>query len=305
MAGLSSPQNPSLITTALIVVSVVFPMISLYAIFLRNKARRQSGQPLHADDYWIAASWVLTLALSILVWGYAGKAGVNYYRISFLDGTEASLEVCEQIRRSLYRSLADDYPVAFPITTAKLRLDSTALGLAQVSSSFTLDLIVLCLPLPVISRLNMKAKRKTAIILIFWLGAFCVVAAIVRTVLLDQSIRQVVSSTDHDHVANQSKQYIFMVLEPNCSILAACLPTYAPLMTGGRDPGNNSGPGVQLPGDSNAAESQVELQGLENWPGKSRREVLISSSRFSDDTPPVAINQMGISVTNGVSVYRD
>ena len=31
-------------------------------------------------------------------------------------------------------------------------------------------------------------------------------------------------------------QYIFMMLEPNCSIIAACLPCYGPLLAGGRGP---------------------------------------------------------------------
>ena len=44
------------------------------------------------------------------------------------------------------------------------------------------------------------SKRKIAVAMIFWLGAFCAVAAIVRTVLLDQSIRSVVSSASYDHV---------------------------------------------------------------------------------------------------------
>lgn len=123
-----------------------------------------------------------------------------------------------------------------------------------------------------------------------------------------------------------------MVIEPNTSILAACLPTYGPLTAGGRAPGsivrsvrsifslgsvgsggshpsrkNGPAPANHLSGDNNVAESQVELQGLDSWPGKSRQEVLISSSRFSEDNPqmPVPADRTGISVTNGVFVYRE
>jgi hypothetical protein len=91
-------------------------------------------------------------------------------------------------------------PVAFPLMTAGLRMDSSAIGLGQVASSFALDVLVLCLPLPVIFRLHMKWERKLAVALIFWLGAFCAVAAIVRTVLLDQSIREVVASVSYTKV---------------------------------------------------------------------------------------------------------
>lgn len=85
-------------------------------------------------------------------------------------------------------------PIAFPLMQTRLKYDSAAVGLGQVASSFTLDLIVLCMPLPVISRLNMNRERKIALVLIFWLGAFCAVAAIVRTALLKISIDEVVEN---------------------------------------------------------------------------------------------------------------
>lgn len=101
-------------------------------------------------------------------------------------------------------------PISFPLTDVALRYDSSALGLGQVSSSFALDLVVLCLPLPLIFRLNMKPERKIAVALIFWLGAFCVVAAIARMILLDQSIRSVVSSISYEHVCKtfRSTRYL-------------------------------------------------------------------------------------------------
>ncbi|MCJ1405150.1 hypothetical protein MMC11_008376 [Xylographa trunciseda] len=137
-----------------------------------------------------------------------------------------------------------------------LRFDSTALGLAQVGSSIILDIIVLCLPVPVIFGLHMRTQRKVAIAMIFWLGAFCCVAAIVRLVLINQSVRAVIDSQSSGFTAIcerippymlrrnkaltpadlQSKQFIFLILEPNCSIIAACLPCYGPLLAKGRSP---------------------------------------------------------------------
>ncbi|KAI0883800.1 uncharacterized protein GGS22DRAFT_166123 [Annulohypoxylon maeteangense] len=370
MDQLPPSPHPSIITTGLIVISILFPIISALSVALRILAHRKSHQPLHADDYWVIGSWFLTLVLSILVWVYAAKSGINYYNVDFLTGTEYSLELIfisscyvqfplaavkiavlifykrifstRIFKRCVWVAIGivglwclvfffviflELDPITFPLTTVRFRFDSTALGLGQVASSFTLDLIVLCLPLPVISRLNMKSERKIALILIFWLGAFCVVAAIVRTVLLDQSIRSVVSS--RDQVASQSKQYIFMVLEPNCSILASCLPTYGPLVAGGRAPesivrsvrsilslaSNNSnhtrkssrGSAPNVPRDNNAAESQVELQDFENWPDKRQQEASVSS-KVSDDAPLTMvppIHQNEISVTNEVLVYRE
>lgn len=49
---------PALITTPLIVVSAVFPLIALIAVLLRYKARRIARQMLQGDDWWIVVSWV-------------------------------------------------------------------------------------------------------------------------------------------------------------------------------------------------------------------------------------------------------
>ncbi|KAH6640282.1 hypothetical protein F5144DRAFT_559867 [Chaetomium tenue] len=328
---------PSVVTTGLVVVSALFPVISGVSILLRLAARRKASQALHPDDYWIIASWFLTLGLSILVWYFTPRTGIDYFNTDFMTGTENSLELIfisscyvqfplgavkiavllfymRVFPTPMFRTvvwcvigvvsvwsvlffllvLLELDPIAFPLMTANLRLDSTAIGLGQVASSFALDILVLCLPIPVIARLHMKWERKVAVALIFWLGAFCAVAAIVRTVLLDQSIREVVSSDGYDRVANQSRQYIFMVLEPNCSILAACLPTYGPLLSGGRAPESivrsvrsvfslrsarsNNASAASLPRSrhKSAGESQVELHDLEgeDYSHKVSREVV-------------------------------
>jgi hypothetical protein len=51
------------------------------------------------------------------------------------------------------------------------RFDAAMLGYAQVGSSIALDVLVLCLPLPLIYKLHLEKKRKIAIAFIFWLGA--------------------------------------------------------------------------------------------------------------------------------------
>lgn len=53
----TTTKVPSLITTPLIVVTTVFPVLSLAAILLRNKARRVARQSLHVDGYLIVLSW--------------------------------------------------------------------------------------------------------------------------------------------------------------------------------------------------------------------------------------------------------
>jgi hypothetical protein len=54
------------------------------------------------------------------------------------------------------------------------RLDPTIVGYTQVGSSLILDVIILCFPLPVISRLHMPRRRKILVGGIFWLGILSV-----------------------------------------------------------------------------------------------------------------------------------
>ena len=50
---------PALITTPLVIVAAVFPVLSFACIILRYKARQMARQPLQSDDYTIVLSWVL------------------------------------------------------------------------------------------------------------------------------------------------------------------------------------------------------------------------------------------------------
>ena len=54
----TATKVPALVTTPLIVVTAVFPVLSLASILLRNKARRLARQSFHLDGYLIVLSWV-------------------------------------------------------------------------------------------------------------------------------------------------------------------------------------------------------------------------------------------------------
>jgi hypothetical protein len=47
----------AVVSTALIVVSAIFPVLSLMAIVIRYMARQTARLSLQADDWWILASW--------------------------------------------------------------------------------------------------------------------------------------------------------------------------------------------------------------------------------------------------------
>lgn len=56
--GNPSTRTESVITTPLVVVSVVFPVLAAVSIYLRLMAKRRIRQPYHADDWWVIATWV-------------------------------------------------------------------------------------------------------------------------------------------------------------------------------------------------------------------------------------------------------
>lgn len=178
----------------------------------------------------------------------------------------------------------------------------------------------------------------------------CVVAATTRLVLLDQSIQAVLESrssvgmslqyasslpahfslrrrkANKSVLAVQSKQFIFLILEPNCSIIAACLPCYGPLLKAGRGPeslirsvrsmfslqsrtnSKNSSPiasNVRNMNSASIAESQVELRSHE-WSGKLQRDVHCVGGGLDSPTggPHNPVNS-GIYVTNGITVQSE
>ncbi|RYC62858.1 hypothetical protein CHU98_g3351 [Xylaria longipes] len=310
LEGISQTQPvPSAITTPLVIVSAIFPVLSALAIFLRFYARQKSRQSYHADDAWVVVAWLSTFSISVLVWVFTSLSGIDYYRIDPVQGTQYSLEVD---------------PISESWKGGRLRYDSSALGLAQIGTSIALDLIVLTFPLPMIYRLQMAPWRKVSISLILWLGAFCVIAAIIRLVFLDQSIQAVIKSQSNVFV--QSKQFIFLILEPNCSIIAACLPCYGPLFNTGRGPesllrsvrsmfslrsndtSKNSLTAARNARRLNSAsetESQVELR-TQEWSGKAQRDVHCVAGELDLQTD-VGYNPQnsGIYVTNGVIVQRE
>ncbi|KAI1413997.1 hypothetical protein F5Y13DRAFT_197921 [Hypoxylon sp. FL1857] len=338
---------PALITTGLVTVSVIFPVLSLICVFFRYKARRATRAPLLADDWWILASWVFSLFLSIDVWVVGSITGIDYYKIDPAEGIQDSVialcvsGVVTQVALTLVKiGVLFYYKRIFPgpkfaiavwigivitacwgITlffvsgpdslygkgygayslqllmfqgdtvkgtfrgTARWVVDTTQLGLAQAWTSIVLDVMILCYPLPMIFSLRMKPGRKVAIALIFWLGLFCCVAAAVRSALVKQNIEKVSESAGLQ-IHSEYMEIIFVIIEPNCSIIAACLPCYVHLLNRGSRletllqsarsifslqslrTGTRTSPGATQANEP-VSDSRVELGHEEqNWPDK-------------------------------------
>ncbi|OTB02474.1 hypothetical protein M426DRAFT_322575 [Hypoxylon sp. CI-4A] len=277
----AAEPTPCLVTTSLVIISVIFPLLSLAATVLRFHARGVQTANLRADDWWMVASWILAFFPSINVWVFGSLTGLDYYKIDPLKGATFSLQclyvasiltlpaltsvkisillfykrafgtfkfkvavwvlvallACWCIIFIFLTALQGD-PLDSPwkLNTGGFRYDIAAVGYAQVGSNIALDFLILCFPLPAILKLRMPFSRKIAVVLIFWLGIFCCVTSIVRLALLVKLLSTVVAAKDS--IAIQSKQFIFLVLEPHCSIIAGCLPCYGPLLAklGGRAP---------------------------------------------------------------------
>lgn len=75
-------------------------------------------------------------------------------------------------------------------------------------------------------------KRKISIIGIFWLGGFVCVSAIIRFVFLYNSIFRL-TNLGKNQYSTITRAFIWAEIEPNTSVIAACLPTFGPLFKEG------------------------------------------------------------------------
>ncbi|KAL4863674.1 hypothetical protein BDV12DRAFT_177230 [Aspergillus spectabilis] len=92
-----------------------------------------------------------------------------------------------------------------------------------VANLFT-DVIILCLPIPIVWSLQMPKAQKWAISGIFLLGGFVCVATIIRI----YTITKMKSSVDITWVIGDAM--IWSNVEPCIGIVSACLPTLRPLL---------------------------------------------------------------------------
>ena len=93
-----------------------------------------------------------------------------------------------------------------------------------------LDFLVLCLPLRPIYKLQLKWSRKIKVSAILWLGIFCVVSASVRLYYAHLQLDPVFIATATEKANITVKSALWSNIEPSASIIAACLPTYGPLV---------------------------------------------------------------------------
>ncbi|KAH6648816.1 hypothetical protein BKA67DRAFT_373382 [Truncatella angustata] len=100
------------------------------------------------------------------------------------------------------------------------------------------DVVILVVPIPRIVRLHMNKRKKVSVAGIMLLGSFVCVASIVRIYYL----KRLTIEADVTWILGPA--FGWSSLEPSVGIIAACLPTYAPLFRSIRDKSTNSGKGT-------------------------------------------------------------
>lgn len=130
----------------------------------------------------------------------------------------------------------------------------------------------------------------------------------------------------------QSLQFVFLLLEPHLSMVAACLPYYGPLLDGGRAPesivrsvrsilslasrssSNNSKsrPAVRLPSNNDSRRDIILGGTASKWPhNDSRNQAHVSVGEngrrgaSSSDDIELTDFESGINVTRDVDVVRE
>ncbi|MCJ1263179.1 hypothetical protein MMC22_003049 [Lobaria immixta] len=89
-------------------------------------------------------------------------------------------------------------------------------------SNLLLDVIILCMPLPVVWNLNLSTRKKLEVSGVFLLGSGTCIASLMRIL----SIRNIKEGDFSYTILNT---YLWSHIEPATAILCACLMTYRPL----------------------------------------------------------------------------
>ncbi|KAJ5663647.1 hypothetical protein N7507_004378 [Penicillium longicatenatum] len=86
-------------------------------------------------------------------------------------------------------------------------------------TSIGLDILIIALPLPVLWRLQLKAKQKIFLVCLFALGFFVTVIQVIRIF----TVKALVTYTDSKNIV------IWSCVEVSLGVIISCIPTYGPL----------------------------------------------------------------------------
>ncbi|KAJ5938241.1 hypothetical protein N7454_004583 [Penicillium verhagenii] len=265
-------QSPSLVTTALLVVAIIFPILGTLAILLRVWSNLSKAKRLFLDDYVIILAQICAWGISIDIFVAAALGGVDYTKGTVLSATIvflrslwiegfvliASLVLVKVSILLFYRRIfvtpwfqtavrvyiavllswgiamiiaqllcADPITAAWdPFAKNPLRYNYNAFSVAFAAMSLVFDVLVLCFPIPVIHHLMMSTRKKIQVLGIFWLGIFCCISSTIRLYYIYIDIAQSTATTGTNRYSLVTTAFTWGTIEPNVSVIAACLPTY-------------------------------------------------------------------------------
>ncbi|OCL10404.1 hypothetical protein AOQ84DRAFT_315530 [Glonium stellatum] len=133
-------------------------------------------------------------------------------------------------------------------------------------AAMLIDVIILCVPVPIVWSLQMPTSQKLAVVSILLLGSFVCVASIVRIVTLERNVKS------SDPTWTISPVFVWSCVEPFIGIVCACLPTFAPFFRrwwavvrtkGSSGPGKNAYPS----GSGPSGQGSKQLSGAEGGGG--------------------------------------
>jgi len=86
-------QSPSLVTTGLLVVAIIFPILGTLAVLLRVSSNISKAKRLFLDDYVIILAQLCAWGISIDIFVAAALGGVDYTKGTVLSATIVFLRV--------------------------------------------------------------------------------------------------------------------------------------------------------------------------------------------------------------------
>ncbi|KAH8744842.1 hypothetical protein F5883DRAFT_439541 [Diaporthe sp. PMI_573] len=86
------------------------------------------------------------------------------------------------------------------------------------------DIIIYCLPIPLLRMLPIQNFQKIALVSVFSMGFFVCAISVIRIFTLRKSI------TNSDHTWNTAMPAIWSLVELSCAIICLCVPTLRPLI---------------------------------------------------------------------------
>ncbi|KAF3404180.1 hypothetical protein DPV78_003381 [Talaromyces pinophilus] len=267
-------DNPSLVTTSLLTVAIISPLLATLAVALRIWSTHQRVKRLFRDDYMIVLNMICAWGVPIDVYVAAGRGGINHSTPPleavhiFLEALWvevflllASLVLVRVSILLFYRRifvtrwfkfavwvyvatlvtlqcqlLAGDPILAIldPLAVNALRYNYNNFSIAFTAMSMCFDVVVLCYPLPMIHSLMISTRRKLELVGIFWLGIFCCIASILRFYYVYTEVCASTSSNGANRYASVTAGVTWGTIEPSTGVIAACLPTYGHFFRGGQ-----------------------------------------------------------------------